>query len=77
MLDNVWVDFGEKNILDDTTNGFINSGIIQLRNPKLINKNNTVLSNDLFWVKATINSGLFKMGKVKVIYENGVRCNLG
>jgi hypothetical protein len=53
LADNDWVDFDPADIPSDTTQGLITSGIVMLSIPAEINKNNTVLSPDLHWIKAS------------------------
>jgi hypothetical protein len=53
LINNTWQDFtGE--IISDSTNGFVNSGIISFPLPKELNKNNTWLTPDKYWIKASI-----------------------
>lgn len=48
-----WVPIDAKDILHDTTNNFINTGIIRIKIPYGINKGNTILNPDLYWLKAS------------------------
>ncbi len=57
LVDNNWVTFKSDNILKDTTGRFIKSGIITLEIPGDISKNNTIMSADLYWIKAMVPSG--------------------
>lgn len=52
---NEWKPIDKNDILFDTTNGLITSGIVSLNLPKAINSDNTVLTPDLFWIKASVN----------------------
>ncbi|RPH32892.1 MAG: hypothetical protein EHM93_07550 [Bacteroidales bacterium] len=52
---NEWKPIDKNDILFDTTNGLITSGIVCLNLPKAINSDNTVLTPDLFWIKASVN----------------------
>ncbi|RLA26172.1 MAG: hypothetical protein DRQ62_00280 [Gammaproteobacteria bacterium] len=49
---NQWLSLDGGNMLNDTTRGLINSGIIELSLP--IAKANTLLSPDLFWLRVSI-----------------------
>ena len=71
MKDNQWFEFDEHSVLEDTTNNFINSGVIQLKIPQRINKNNTIMSPEALWIRATADDGILHLGKVKMIKENG------
>lgn len=52
---NTWKLFNKNDILFDTTNGLITSGIVGLNLPKAINSDNTILTPELFWIKASVN----------------------
>lgn len=72
MRNNEWVPFEEKGMMNDTTNGFINTGIIRLKIPSEINRNTSVLDNSLYWIRGSIASGALNLGKFDAIYENAV-----
>lgn len=72
MRDNEWVFFDKKGMLLDTTNGFINSGIVKLKIPHPINRNTTLLDDSLFWIRGSIEEGALNLGKFDGIYENAV-----
>ncbi|MCG8573700.1 MAG: baseplate J/gp47 family protein [Flavobacteriales bacterium] len=56
---NEWYDFANADILSDSTNGLITSGIIEFNVPKNASSNNTLLPSDFHWIRATVgnNSG--------------------
>lgn len=72
LKNNSWFAFDQNDLLNDSTNGFINSGIIQLRIPPGIATGNTVLDESLLWIKGTIMEGALMLGKVTRLFENGV-----
>lgn len=49
-----WFEFPKANILSDSTNGLITSGIIEYNIPKKASANNTILPNGLYWLKAAV-----------------------
>ena len=49
---NVWESLDKGNVLSDTTNGLLNSGIITFSLPSA--KPSTLLPSDLFWIRAAI-----------------------
>jgi hypothetical protein len=53
LINDTWQDFTSE-IISDSTNGFVNSGIISFPLPKELNKNNTWLTPDKYWIKASI-----------------------
>lgn len=54
MVKNQWVDFNPRQILSDSTNGLLTSGIISFEIPKAITGNNTAFSSTHFWLRATV-----------------------
>lgn len=69
---NTWHDFGQENILSDSTGGFIQSGIVRLRIPKLAEKGNTLLNPGLFWIKVSVAKDARVAASVQHIYVNAV-----
>lgn len=51
---NEWFDFPSANILSDSTNGLITSGIIEFSVPQKASSDNTVLPAGSFWIKASV-----------------------
>lgn len=70
LAGNTWYDLGRENLISDTTNGFIQSGIVRLRIPKEINRDNTILRGDLFWIKVSVQKGARVAAAVQNIYVN-------
>ena len=52
LQDNSWVLFEQTNVLSDTTNNFLASGIVTLKMPAYLQYNNTVFNSSLCWIKA-------------------------
>ena len=72
LKNNQWVKMDSTSIISDSTYGFVNSGIIELKIPKQINRKNTIVDNAYYWIKATVSQHATHFAKVKAIYENGV-----
>lgn len=70
MADNAWHDF---QVISDGTHGFIQSGIIQMRIPSQIRKNNTLLDENLFWIKVSVHQDSQVAADVNGIYTNAVK----
>ena len=51
LSNNTWKPFASKNILDDSTKNLMQSGIINLIIPKDITNNNTIINDDLYYIK--------------------------
>jgi len=70
MRNDTWESFDKNGVLGDTTNGFINSGIVRLQIPSDINRETKTLNNNLFWIRCSIEHGALNLGKFDGIYEN-------
>lgn len=53
LYNNSWINFSKEAILYDTTNNFINTGIVRIRMPEDVLRGNTRLSPDLYWLRAS------------------------
>jgi hypothetical protein len=70
LENNNWVDFRRREILFDSTNNFINSGIVKLRLPKDLPVGNTIVNPELFWIRASlVNNGV--RPHIAGVYTNG------
>jgi hypothetical protein len=65
--------FEKKNIIADSTNGFIQSGIIRLNIPGQIKNNNSLMDPKYFWIKTAVKENANIAAKVRAIYTNAVR----
>lgn len=54
LSNNQWIQFSEKEILEDTTDLFTKSGIVVFSVPKAISSGNTLLPENLYWIRATV-----------------------
>lgn len=54
LSNNKWTLLKPSNILRDDTNNFLKSGIIIINLPDAINQKNTVLTDELFWLKISV-----------------------
>lgn len=54
MLNNEWYDFTQLQVLADTSNGLLTSGIITFDLPKVFNSDNTALPSGLYWLRASV-----------------------
>ncbi|MBS1530508.1 MAG: hypothetical protein JSU01_09385 [Bacteroidetes bacterium] len=50
---NQWVYLSEKDVLRDDTHNFINKGIVRLKLPRFLKTGNTILSPQLYWIRAS------------------------
>ncbi len=54
LVNNRWNPVPASWIIQDTTNSFINTGIVTLKIPADIEKGNTILNPDLYWIRASL-----------------------
>jgi len=54
LADNEWIPFKEEYHLQDTTDEFTRTGIVELMIPREINKKNTILPNHLHWLRISV-----------------------
>ncbi|MCU0435842.1 MAG: hypothetical protein MUC87_20450 [Bacteroidia bacterium] len=52
LRNNEWVSLDQSMLISDTTNGFINSGLIELSIPEDASNTNTILTTGLHWLRA-------------------------
>ena len=50
LADNHFTEFRKEDFLYDTTYNFTSTGVVSLRIPESINKNNTILSDEYYWL---------------------------
>jgi hypothetical protein len=55
LASNRWKPFKKSQIIADSTNGFLSSGIVTLDVPQDIDRNSTILPGKLYWIKVSSN----------------------
>jgi hypothetical protein len=68
LSDDQWVFLPASGVLSDKTNHFSNTGIIRLKLPDFSAKNNTLLSADLKWIRATVKKNAADAASTFAIY---------
>lgn len=53
LASNRWKPFKKSQVVSDTTNGFLSSGIVTLDVPEDIDRQNTILPNSLYWIRVS------------------------
>lgn len=71
LKNNSWIPFSDQDIIFDTTNNFMGSGIIRLSAPSVLPSGNTIMNPDLFWIKATTIDGVATKPNLLGIAFNG------
>ncbi len=75
LADNSWKDFNEYDITKETTNGFLTSGIVTFAIPGDINLNNTILNNQLHWIRAWVEKDSVAVSEMINIHAQAVQLN--
>ena len=58
LASNDWHDLRPEQVITNTTSGFLTSGIVTLDLPAEINRNNTILSADCYWLRVSVDTEL-------------------
>jgi hypothetical protein len=72
LADNTWLPLPNNQILDDTTDGFLKSGLITIQMPSAINTKNTILKSGIYWLSAQLNSGKNYNMNLLQLYTNAI-----
>ncbi|NJM14822.1 MAG: hypothetical protein HC896_05085 [Bacteroidales bacterium] len=75
LAGNSWFDFKEYEITKETTNGFLTSGIITFAIPDKIDLNNTILSNQLHWIRAWVETDSVAVSEMINIHAQAIQLN--
>lgn len=72
LSNNVWKPLKDDDVVQDTTQGFLHDGIIQIKVPQEISKGNTLMDPGLLWLKAQIERAAVIRGHLSGIFVNAV-----
>jgi hypothetical protein len=72
LSNNMWINFTEKEIVSDTTEGLTKSGIIELNVPPTINQTNTLMAAGFSWIKAMFPANVSSLPTILGIYTQAV-----
>ncbi|MBC7913228.1 MAG: hypothetical protein H7Y07_03805, partial [Pyrinomonadaceae bacterium] len=70
LYNNEWFLLDDDYILNDSTNNFMNTGIVKILIPEQINTGNTIMSSSLYWLRAFKPSSREEGLKVTGVYLN-------
>ncbi|MEM6765022.1 MAG: hypothetical protein AAF655_08855 [Bacteroidota bacterium] len=73
LIHNEWFDFKTAEILSDTTNGLLTSGIISFALPREVNDMHTSLASSTFWIKASVANHTAAISKAIAIMPQAVK----
>lgn len=72
LSNNEWIKLSDRQIVADTTNGFLTSGIVTFDLPENISKGNTLLNPSLFWLRISTNKQVTHYGHCFAIKAHGI-----
>jgi hypothetical protein len=73
LSSNKWKPLPKINLISDSTNSFLESGIIMIRIPEDIDRQNTILSNNYHWLKIGANGNLESVCSVANISTQAIK----
>lgn len=75
LSENQWRPLDVRNILSDSTQGFMTSGIVTLLMPEKMTKGNTIMPGHLFWLKITADYCLAHFSEIFSVYSQAVKAS--
>lgn len=75
LSENQWRPFAARQIVADTTVGFMTSGIVSLQLPSDMTRSNSVMPGDLYWIKISAENGLQNFCKLYSVYAQAVQAS--
>ncbi|MGL6315009.1 hypothetical protein [Vibrio sp. WXL103] len=75
LVDNQWVPLPAANMIHDTTQGFLTSGIITLEIPAAINTHHSIMPTDLYWLRVSTSEGLGRFPKCYQVATHVLQIN--
>jgi hypothetical protein len=73
LTSNRWKRLSAAQILDDSTFGFMTSGIVQLNLPGDLDTNNSILPAGIFWLRVSAEQGMERFCSLYSIYAQAIR----
>lgn len=73
--DNKWHHLASQHILSDSTQGFMQAGIVTLAIPDAISNDNSIMPNGLFWLKISANKALKQFSYLYSVYAQALQAS--
>lgn len=73
LVGNRWRRFQQAQILDDSTHGFMTSGIVQLQLPDEINREHSIMPNGLFWIGLSCERGIDRFCSAYSVFAQALK----
>lgn len=75
LSENQWRPLDVRNILSDSTQGFMTSGIVTLLMPEKMTKGDTIMPGHLYWLKITADYCLAHFSEIFSVYAQAVKAS--
>ncbi|WP_039918547.1 baseplate J/gp47 family protein [Cellvibrio mixtus] len=75
LSENQWRPLDVRNILSDSTQGFMTSGIVTLLMPEKMTKGNSIMPGNLYWLKITADDCLAHFSELFSVYAQAVKAS--
>lgn len=72
LRNNTWIKLNQQQVISDTTNGFLTSGIVEVALPNDATDTNTILDSGKYWLAASVAEGYEALSSVLGIYTQAV-----
>lgn len=72
LRNNTWIKLNQQQVISDTTNGFLTSGIVEVALPNDATDTNTVLDSGKYWLAASVATGYNALSSILGIYTQAV-----
>lgn len=72
LRNNTWIKLNQQQLISDTTNGFLTSGIVEVALPNDATDTNTILDPGKYWLAASVAEGYEALSSVLGIYTQAV-----
>ncbi len=73
LSSNQWVSLTARDIVSDSTHGFMTSGIVTLDIPAKINLDNTILPNEFFWLCVSADQGVENLCSLYSVHAQALK----
>ena len=73
LSSNRWIRLANDNVLSDTTHGFLSSGIVTLNIPEDIDRQNTIMPKEVFWIAVTADENLETLCSLYSVYPQALK----
>ena len=73
LSSNQWEKLEKTDVMSDTTNGFLSSGIVTVNVPEDINRDNTIMPSNLYWLAISAGNRLDTLCSLYCVYPQALK----